>query len=162
LFLNIKFPTGRIYEDEATTYKLISNSSSIFYTPEPLYIVTVRQNSITTNKVSLKNLFLFEIFIDQIDFCIKNNISIEPIMNKLNSSIIHFLNKALLSSNQKKELLYRLITFSHNHKVHLFLYTKISFTGPIIFFRIIFLFLIYKPYSIFIKSIKFLFLLIKK
>lgn len=46
---NILFPKDRLYEDSATTYKLIDKCERIIFESEPKYIYAVRKNSITTN-----------------------------------------------------------------------------------------------------------------
>ena len=54
LFFNLKYPKGKLYEDMATTYKLILNSSKVIFLPEIKYHYRIRANSIMTKK-SLDN-----------------------------------------------------------------------------------------------------------
>lgn len=46
LFDNIRFPVGRLHEDEFTTYKLIHKAEKIVFTTEPLLYYWQRQDSI--------------------------------------------------------------------------------------------------------------------
>lgn len=54
LFENIRFPEGKLHEDEFTTYKLIYESNKIAYVNKNLYIYRIRDNSITTSEFSSK------------------------------------------------------------------------------------------------------------
>jgi len=54
LFENIKFPVGRLYEDSATTYKLIDSSKKITFYSVPIYYYIIRKNSITNYKFDNK------------------------------------------------------------------------------------------------------------
>lgn len=47
LFRNIRYPIGRVYEDIATTHKLIYSATQIFYLPIILYYHVFRNNSIS-------------------------------------------------------------------------------------------------------------------
>ena len=47
LFDTVTFPEGRLFEDNATTYKLVLKSDKIYYTHLDLYIYCVRENSIS-------------------------------------------------------------------------------------------------------------------
>lgn len=58
LFNNIEFPVGRLFEDAATTYKLVAASKRIAVNSIPLYNYVIRENSISTNSFSEKKLDL--------------------------------------------------------------------------------------------------------
>ncbi len=47
LFNNIRYPKGRVYEDIATTYKLVHIAKSIYIINDPLYYHVYRINSIS-------------------------------------------------------------------------------------------------------------------
>ncbi|MBR1795985.1 glycosyltransferase [Candidatus Saccharibacteria bacterium] len=55
LFKDIRFPEGMLFEDSATTYKLILAAKSISFDSIPLYNYIIRDNSITTRDFTLKN-----------------------------------------------------------------------------------------------------------
>ena len=50
LFNEIRYPVGRLFEDAATTYKLIDKSKKIAYGSESKYKYIIRPNSIVTSK----------------------------------------------------------------------------------------------------------------
>lgn len=57
IFKDIKYPKGRIHEDEATTYKLVYCAGSVARTYERLYFYRERDNSITSDAdISLKRI----------------------------------------------------------------------------------------------------------
>ncbi len=56
LFEGLRFPVGRIHEDEATTYKLFYKADKIALTSEKLYCYRIAQGSITRSGFSLKKL----------------------------------------------------------------------------------------------------------
>ena len=58
LFKDIKFPKGRLFEDSATTYKLIDKSKKIAVYSKPVYNYIIRNNSISNEKFSEKKLDL--------------------------------------------------------------------------------------------------------
>ena len=61
LFYNVKFPRGLIYEDNVAKLQLLINASVIVLTNNPLYYYRKTNNSITTKKVSFKNLDILSI-----------------------------------------------------------------------------------------------------
>ena len=58
LFENVKYPKGRVFEDAATTYKLIDLCNTIAFKSEAKYIYFVRENSITTKSFNPKKMDL--------------------------------------------------------------------------------------------------------
>ena len=56
LFDYVKYPKGRLFEDSATTYKLIDKSNKIVVNSESKYIYIIRKSSITTNCFSEKKM----------------------------------------------------------------------------------------------------------
>ena len=56
LFEEIRYPVGRLHEDEFTTWKLIFKSHRIAYTPECLYYYVQRKGSIVNSGISIKHL----------------------------------------------------------------------------------------------------------
>ena len=58
LFQNIKYPVGRLFEDSATTYKLIDLCNTIAFKSEEKYVYFIRKNSITTNSFNAKKMDL--------------------------------------------------------------------------------------------------------
>lgn len=56
LFEKIRFPEGRIHEDEFTTWKLLAESGKIVYTSRKLYYYLQRRSSITGVRFQMKHL----------------------------------------------------------------------------------------------------------
>lgn len=52
LFKEVRYPVGRLFEDAATTYKLIDKSNRIAYGSESKYRYIIRPNSIVTSNFS--------------------------------------------------------------------------------------------------------------
>lgn len=50
LFNNVKYPVGKIYEDNDTTYRLIMQCNEIAYGPKDIYFYYKRKGSITSGK----------------------------------------------------------------------------------------------------------------
>lgn len=69
LFENIKFPKGKLYEDNGITYKLILKSNKIAYGGTSIYKYYIRDNSITNKQFLIKDLdyiYLTDIAADEI------------------------------------------------------------------------------------------------
>lgn len=61
LFDEIRFPEGKLYEDAATTYKILNQCDKIAFVINPLYFYFLRRNSISGNETfSEKTLDFFE------------------------------------------------------------------------------------------------------
>lgn len=61
LFLNIRYPKGKLYEDTAVTYKLILKAGRVAYGRSCKYTYCVRNNSITRSAFSPRQLDLIEV-----------------------------------------------------------------------------------------------------
>lgn len=69
LFEDIRFPLGKIHEDEFTTYKLIYKARKIIFTTEPLLYYFQRQDSIMGSGFKIKNrLHTIEAFEERAEF----------------------------------------------------------------------------------------------
>lgn len=61
LFDNIRFPDGKLYEDTATTYKILNKCEEIAFIKNPLYFYFLRQGSISGSDVfTEKNLDFYD------------------------------------------------------------------------------------------------------
>ena len=58
LFKNVSYPVGRLYEDAATTYKLIDLANKISVNSLPIYYYVIRKNSISNSKFTMKKMDL--------------------------------------------------------------------------------------------------------
>lgn len=68
LFLNIRFPEGKIHEDVGCTYRLFYASKRIAIVLDELYGYFVNPDSITTSKIKLNKLDLIDAYADQMEF----------------------------------------------------------------------------------------------
>lgn len=74
LFENMRFPLGKIHEDEATTPLLLYRSERIVKTNRQMYYYYVNDESITNRKFSEKRLDIFHVFNSRIEFYIINGL----------------------------------------------------------------------------------------
>lgn len=73
LFDNIRYPVGKLHEDEFTTYRVLFMNPKIVWISEELYYYFIRSNSITQTKWTPKNMDALEAFCENIRFFQKNN-----------------------------------------------------------------------------------------
>lgn len=74
LFDNIRFPKGKIHEDEFTTHKLFFISKRVVDINLPMVYYRQREGSITNSKFNIKRLEVIEAFKDRIEFFNKNKL----------------------------------------------------------------------------------------
>lgn len=60
LFKDIRYPVGKLHEDEFTTYKLLYAAGDIAYCDEQLYFYFINENGITKSEYTLKRLDAIE------------------------------------------------------------------------------------------------------
>ncbi len=72
LFSDIEYPMGRLYEDAATTYKLIHKADKISVIPDVIYNYMIRENSIAAGKFSPKKMDLITSTEEMCEFCTEN------------------------------------------------------------------------------------------
>lgn len=100
-FDSIRFPVGKLDEDEFVTYRLIFTSKQIVYYDYPLYTYTENYESITHTKWIPQKMDYFEGVSGQISFFRKNNYS-----KALKSSVCwyaHFLHKQMETIKEQPE-----------------------------------------------------------
>lgn len=68
LFENIRFPVGKIHEDEFTTYKLLFSVKTIGYISQPLYYYFENPNGIMRSPWSVERLDGVRAILEQIDY----------------------------------------------------------------------------------------------
>lgn len=73
LFDSIRFPVGRLNEDEFTTYKLLYKSNKIVFGDEKLYFYRQTPNSIMNKKFNEKRLDILDAIKEQVIFFKTNN-----------------------------------------------------------------------------------------
>lgn len=119
LFKNIKFPFGKLHEDEFTTYKLFYNCSKVVMTTEVLYYYRYVQTSIMNQSFKVKRLDGIEALEERLEFFKERKeeklyhlslIRYESVL------MIHYMNckKLLENSEQFQKELYD--KFKNNYK----------------------------------------------
>ena len=69
LFKDVRYPLGKTYEDQATTYLLFHKASKIYIDDSPLYNYIFRSDSISADWNKPESIFdRFSIWIDRLDF----------------------------------------------------------------------------------------------
>ena len=72
-FREIRFPVGKLHEDEFTTYRVLFQQESLAYVPAPLYAYFENPESITKCSWSERRLDAWQAFQQQIDFFEERN-----------------------------------------------------------------------------------------
>ena len=67
LFNGLRYPKGRLNEDEFLTYKLLMQANKVCYTPNEMYNYFQRANSIMNSMSAIKNLDVVDAWLERID-----------------------------------------------------------------------------------------------
>lgn len=73
LFNDIRYPFGKIFEDEATTYKLFFKAAKVAFIKPKLYYYYQSKSSIVRSKFTLKKLDIISAVEDKLEFIKANN-----------------------------------------------------------------------------------------
>lgn len=156
LFYNIKFPVGKLHEDEFTTFRLLDRAKKMVIIDAKLYYYYQRADSITHKKFNVKRLDVIQAYKEQVLYFRSKNMRVfeEKSLIKLEFKIRSYMKKyKYLDSNQKKEILNML---KHDYKVHFEDFKKVYKNDKI---RLIAIYFIrYSPQNI---TNKFLFIIEK-
>jgi glycosyltransferase involved in cell wall biosynthesis len=95
LFDNIRYPIGKIFEDQLTTYKLINNASTIIYTTSKFYFYFMHQESIVHKKFDASYFARITGLDEAIKFFEKNKTILPYIKKQWAISYVHILLKAI-------------------------------------------------------------------
>ena len=71
LFEQIRYPVGKVHEDNFTYYKLIDKAKKVVYTEEKLYYYYMSENSISRSGFSDKRLHILQAYQEQIEYFIE-------------------------------------------------------------------------------------------
>lgn len=66
LYSDVRFPVGKLHEDEFTTYKILFMNEQVAYIKEPLYKYFFAENSIMNSEWTPKRLVVFQAFEEQL------------------------------------------------------------------------------------------------
>lgn len=91
LFETLRFPKGKIHEDEFLTYKLLYNSKKIVYVNQELYYYYQNNKGIMNGSSILKRLDRIEALEERSKFFLENED--KDLYNKSNSALFFALNK---------------------------------------------------------------------
>ena len=121
LFNNIRYPEGRYYEDQGTTYKLFDAAKTIYVDPSMLYHYNRRQETITqalgieqTQEPKVLN-DIFDLWCERLDF-IRNNYP--DLKNSVLKQIVGLIVRSfnVLMWKNDKNLIIKFEQFLNNHK----------------------------------------------
>lgn len=73
LFKNIRFPKGKLHEDEFVTYRILFSQPYISVVDSPIYAYFQNVNGITLGRWNTGRLSVFDVLEIQIDFFLENN-----------------------------------------------------------------------------------------
>ena len=102
LFETLRFPKGKIHEDEFLTYKLLYNSKNIAYIDEELYYYYQNDNGIMSGSNILKRLDRIEALEERSKFFLENGDN--DLYNKSNSALFFALNKLYFIFKRNNQL----------------------------------------------------------
>ena len=75
LFCDVRFPVGKIHEDEATTYKIFYKVKKVAMFDDKNYFYFFNENSITNKAFSLKKLDYIDALEERMAFCKEHNLN---------------------------------------------------------------------------------------
>ena len=113
LWNNIKFPEGRLFEDQLTTYKVIDLAEKAVFNPSPKYFYLKREGSIGHSKFNEKTYDLYKAINEEYDFIVgkypelKANMSVAKItweivfINMMIQADKHWHDKKLIKKSRK-------------------------------------------------------------
>ena len=126
LFNNIRYPEGRYYEDQGTTYKLFDAAKTIYVDPSMLYHYNRRQETITqalgieqTQEPKILN-DIFDLWIERLDF-IRNKYPdlVNSVLNQIVGLIVRSFN--ILKWKNDRFLITKFEQFLNVHKQEILL-----------------------------------------
>lgn len=117
LFKKIRFPKGRLFEDAATTYKLIDSSNKIAVNSLPLYNYIIRENSISTNVFSEKKMDLIISTKEMTDYISKKYPELSKACNRrLMYAYLSTLTQFVKSKSKNRSIKKQLVIYIKNNK----------------------------------------------
>lgn len=134
LWENIKFPEGRLFEDQLTIYKVLDLAEKVVFNPEPKYFYLKREGSIGHSKFNKKTYDLYQAINEEYDFIVgkypelKANMSVAKITWEL-----VFINMMIQSDKRwhDKDLIKRSRKFARENIFSVFRCPYINLTRKI-------------------------------
>ncbi len=109
LFKNVRYPKGRVFEDAATTYKLIDQCNKISVGSFSKYNYIIRKDSISNNKFSIKKMDLITSTKEMTDYLRKKYPNLDLACNRrlmyAYLSTLTQLAKSNVNDNENKKIM---------------------------------------------------------
>lgn len=126
LFKNIRYPKGKVHEDEFTTFKLLHEAKKIGIIEEPLYYYFVRNDSIM-GEFKASRFDAFDGYLEKMRFYMKWNQS--ELATKSLLHAMHMLCQYNAWNNEKKRELKELVKKYHKEIIETVKNNKIPVSG---------------------------------
>lgn len=130
LFNDIRFPKGKLHEDEFTTYKILHKANLIIDSNIPIYYYRQREGSIMNSDFNIKRLDLLEALKERKEYFIQNGLSklsckteaklcslIKTFYIKIHSSNIN--DKSYLFKRLNREIRENYLNFIKNKEINI-------------------------------------------
>lgn len=135
LFKNIRYPKGKIHEDEYTTYKLLFSAKKVVSISMEMYYYLRRPNSIMGKGFNIKSLDKLDAYYEQILFY--NNKKLFKLEEKAKNKFEFFIKEAMinvLNSNldDRNKVFYNLINYYKKNYILFVNNINISFNKKVI------------------------------
>lgn len=107
LFDHIRFPKGKIHEDEFTTHKLLYKSKKLVYTNKVLYFYRQTPNSIMNSKFNKKRLDILDAMQERLDFAelTQNEMFVNETLQKYMFRLVSFYYKCKIEIPEEKNII---------------------------------------------------------
>lgn len=107
LFEYIRFPKGKIHEDEFTTHKLLYKSKKLVYTNKVLYFYRQTPNSIMNSKFNKKRLDILDAMQERLEFAelIQNEMFINETFQKYMYRLLSYYYKCKKEIPEEKNII---------------------------------------------------------
>jgi glycosyltransferase involved in cell wall biosynthesis len=135
LFKNIRYPKGKVHEDEYTTYRVLFNTKKMILTRKRMYYYVQRSTSIMGKGFSIKHLDKLDAYYEQILFY--NDKKLFELEDKAKSTFEGLIEEAMISVLKSKfhnqnEVFKNLINYYRNNYVLFINNSNISFKKKVI------------------------------
>jgi len=134
---NIRYPLGKIHEDEFVIHELLNVAERVCFFDTPLYNYVIRDGSIMSQKLSEKNISAFDAFVNRILFYQKHNPAfvekaIKQLLHRLYTNYHKFTKSAKIILKQKfktikKQFKAEIKNLSFKEKLKLFIFKYFKF-----------------------------------
>jgi hypothetical protein len=135
LFKNIRYPKGKVHEDEYTTYRVLFNTKKMILTRKRMYYYVQRSTSIMGKGFNIKHLDKLDAYYEQILFY--NDKKLFELEDKAKSTFEGLIEEAMISVLKSKfhnqnEVFKNLINYYRNNYVLFINNSNISFKKKVI------------------------------